>query len=83
MSLNLGKVSAFGLRGFCCSGQLNQNSRGKDVGDTKDELTLLDLGSEGDGWGVFGPDLLGGLKQVSTCMLCLVYTVRLTILSMS
>lgn len=32
------------------------------MSDTKDELTLLDLGSKRDGGGVFGPDLLGGLS---------------------
>lgn len=42
--------------------RMKQDSRGKDVGDTKDELTLLDLRSKRDGWGVFGPDLLGGLE---------------------
>ena len=36
--------------------------RGKDVGNTKDKLTLLDLRSKGDGGSVFGSDLLWGLS---------------------
>lgn len=35
------------------------------MSNAKDELTLLDLGSEGDGGGVLSPDLLGGLERVS------------------
>lgn len=46
-------------------GNLAENSRGVDVGNAKDELTLLDLGSEGDGGGVLSPDLLGGLRVIS------------------
>lgn len=33
------------------------------MSNTKDELTLLDLGSEGDGRGVLVSDLLGGLAS--------------------
>jgi hypothetical protein len=40
------------------------------VSDTKDELTLLDLRSKRDGWGVFGPDLLGGLSSDQFDALC-------------
>lgn len=39
------------------------------MGNTKDKLTLLDLGSEGDGGFFFGSDLLGWLLcQLRSCV---------------
>jgi hypothetical protein len=56
VSLNLNKISdALAPR--------DPNSRGKDVGNTKDKLTLLDLRSKGDVGYFFGSDLLGWLDR--------------------